>query len=60
MRADFSITRLVAVLAVAVPCALGGVASAADGYTVVELGALQKRWKQCWTAHGQQRGPSRG
>ena len=30
MRADFSTTRLVAVLAVAIPCALGGVAAAAE------------------------------
>ena len=42
MRADFSIKRLVAVLAVAIPCALGGAAAAADGYTVVELGALRQ------------------
>ena len=42
MRTDFSIRRLVAVLAVAIPFALGSAAAAADGYTVVELGALRQ------------------
>ena len=38
MRTEFSISRLVAVLAVSVLSVLGGVASAGDSYTVVELG----------------------
>jgi probable HAF family extracellular repeat protein len=43
MRTAFSITRLVAALTVAIPCVLAGLASAADGYTLVELGALKER-----------------
>ena len=42
MRTDFSITKLVAVLAIAIPFVLGGLAWAGDGYTVIELGALKQ------------------
>src|SRR5438045_176604 len=42
MRTDFSISRLVAILAVALPSVLAGVIWAADIYTVVELGPRKK------------------
>lgn len=42
MKTHFSMRILAAVLATAIPCVLGGVASAADHYTIVELGALRQ------------------
>jgi len=42
MGTDFSISKLVAVLAVAITWVFGGVLWAGDGYTVVELGALRQ------------------
>ena len=42
MKTDLSLTKLVAALAVAVTCVLGGVGWAGDSYTVVELGALRQ------------------
>jgi len=42
MRTDFSISKLIAMLVVAIPCVLGGPAWAGDGYAVVELGALRQ------------------
>ena len=42
MRRDFSPSKLVAVLAVAITCLLGGMVWAGDTYTVVELGALRR------------------
>src|SRR5436309_349664 len=42
MRTEFSISELVALLAVSVTCVLGGMVWAVDSYTVVELGALRQ------------------
>jgi probable HAF family extracellular repeat protein len=42
MRTDFLPSKLVAVLAVAITCLLGGVVWAVDSYTLVELGASRR------------------